>query len=50
MTKNEAYKSFKCFHCVFLDRDEGICTAGDSESDDCKRYEDDEWERINDRE
>lgn len=35
MTKQEAYKTFKCQHCVFLDRDTGICLCGDPESEDC---------------
>lgn len=37
MTKNEAYKSFRCFHCVFLDHESGMCLCGDLESDECQK-------------
>lgn len=40
MTRNDAYKSFKCWHCPFLDSDEGECLGGDPESDECPRYAD----------
>lgn len=33
MTKNEAYKSFRCRHCVYLDSEEGVCTCGDKEDE-----------------
>ena len=39
MKKNEAYKSFRCMHCVFLDTDSGVCLCGDSESDECPKDE-----------
>lgn len=39
MTKNEAYKIFRCYHCVYCDREEGVCVAGDPESDDCPKDE-----------
>lgn len=44
MTKQEAYKTFRCFHCVYLDSDEGICLCGDPESDICPKDEDVEQE------
>lgn len=37
MTKQEAYKTFKCWHCVYLDNDKGICLCGDPDSDDCPK-------------
>ena len=37
MTKQEAYKQFKCLHCVFLDRDTEMCLCGDPESEDCPK-------------
>lgn len=37
MTKQEAYRTFRCWHCVFCDNDEGICTAGNPESDNCPK-------------
>ena len=33
MTKQEAYKTFRCWHCVYLDRGEGICLCGGPGSD-----------------
>ena len=39
MTKQEAYKSLKCWHCVYLDFESGFCLCGDPESDECPRYE-----------
>ncbi|MGN0398867.1 MAG: hypothetical protein ACI4EO_01950 [Blautia sp.] len=39
MKKNEAYKSFRCMHCAFLDRDSGVCLCGDPESDECPKDE-----------
>lgn len=50
MTKNEAYKTFRCLHCVYLDREEGVCLVGDPESDDCPRDEGKEEDTKNDRE
>ena len=44
MTKQEAYKTFRCCHCVHLDRDEGICLCGNPESDICPKDEIDEQE------
>ena len=37
MTKQEAYKTFRCWHCVYLDNDKGICLCGDTDSDDCPK-------------
>lgn len=37
MTKNEAYKTFRCWHCPYLDRDEGVCLCGDPDSEKCER-------------
>ena len=37
MTKQEAYKTFRCYHCVFRDDESGICLAGDPESEECPK-------------
>ncbi len=37
MTKQEAYKSFRCLHCPYRDFETGICLCGDPESDDCPK-------------
>lgn len=37
MTKQEAYKTFRCLHCVYRDSETGICLCGDFESDDCPK-------------
>ena len=39
MTKREAYLSFKCWHCVFLETESGECLCGDPESDECPKPE-----------
>lgn len=39
MTRNEAYKTLKCYHCIFLDREGGFCLCGDPGSEDCSREE-----------
>lgn len=44
MTKQEAYKTFRCFRCMYLDRDEGICLCGDPDSENCPKDEIDEQE------
>lgn len=36
-TKQQAYKNFDCWHCVFRDADSGMCVAGDLESDICPK-------------
>lgn len=41
MTKQEAYQTFRCLHCVFCDNDEGVCTAGEPGSDDCTKDDED---------
>ena len=35
MTKNEAYKTLRCLHCVYRDSETGICLCGELESDEC---------------
>ena len=37
MTKQEAYKTFRCLHCVYLDSETGICLCGEPESDECQK-------------
>ena len=39
MTKCEAYLSFKCWHCVFLETESRECLCGDPESDECPKPE-----------
>ena len=39
MTKREAYLSFKCWHCVFLETESRECLCGDPESDECPKPE-----------
>lgn len=39
MTKQEAYKSCKCLHCVYRDAETGICLCGDPESEYCPKDE-----------
>ena len=35
MTKREAYLSFKCWHCEYLENGSGECLYGETESDEC---------------
>ena len=35
MTKHEAYLSFKCWHCEYLENESGECLHGETESDEC---------------
>ena len=35
MTKREAYLSFKCWHCKYLENESGKCLYGETESDEC---------------
>ena len=35
MTKREAYLSFKCWHCEYLENESGECLYGETESDEC---------------
>ena len=35
MTKHEAYLSFKCWHCEYLENESGECLYGKTESDEC---------------
>ena len=35
MTKREAYLSFKCWHCKYLESGSGECLFGETESDEC---------------
>lgn len=42
MKKQEAYKTFRCWHCVYLDNDEGICPCGNLDSNDCPKDETEE--------
>ena len=42
MTKQEAYKSFKCLHCVYRDTETGICLCGDPDSECCPKDEEEE--------
>ena len=35
MTKREAYLSFKCWHCVYLESASGECLYGETEADEC---------------
>lgn len=37
MTKQEAYKTFRCWHCVYYDHDEGVCLCGDPDSEECQK-------------
>ncbi len=37
MTKREAYLSFKCLHCVYLENESGECLCGEAESDECPK-------------
>lgn len=37
MKKQEAYKSFRCFHCEYLDHDKGICLYEDHDSEFCNK-------------
>lgn len=39
MTKREAYLSFKCWHCVYLENESGECLYGEAESDECPKTE-----------
>ncbi len=39
MTKREAYKTLRCWHCVYLDDDSGECLCGDPEDDECQKDE-----------
>ena len=42
MKKQEAYKTFRCWHCVYLDNDEGICPCGNLDSNDYPKDETEE--------
>ena len=35
VTKREAYLSFKCWHCKYLESGSGECLCGETESDEC---------------
>ena len=37
MTKQEAYKSFWCWHCSYRDSDSGECLCGDPDDENCPR-------------
>lgn len=37
MTKQEAYKSFRCRHCSYRDSDSGECLCGDPDDENCPR-------------
>lgn len=37
MTKQEAYKSFRCWHCSYRDSDSGECLCGDPDDENCPR-------------
>ena len=37
ITKNEAYRTHQCRHCVYLDDDTGFCLAEDPDSDSCPK-------------
>ncbi len=37
MTKQEAYKSFRCWHCSYRDSDSGECICGDPDDENCPR-------------
>lgn len=37
MTKQEAYKSFRCWHCPYRDSDSGECLCGDPDDENCPR-------------
>lgn len=39
MTKREAYLSFKCWHCAYLESESGECFCGEVESDQCPKHE-----------
>lgn len=48
MTKREAYLSFKCWHCVFLDNENSMCVCGDPESEECPKSEYDGMSDVRD--
>lgn len=37
MTKQEAYKSFRCWHCSYRYSDSGECLCGDPDDENCPR-------------
>ena len=39
MTKREAYLSFKCWHCEYLENESGECLCEGAESDECPKPE-----------
>lgn len=47
MTKQEADKTFRCWHCVYLDRSEGICLCGNPDSENCPKDDTAEQEGLN---
>lgn len=49
MNKYEAYLSFKCLHCVFLDDETRECLCGDPESDECPKSEYDEMADVREK-
>lgn len=38
MTRQEAYRNFRCWHCSYLERDSGVCLCGDPDSEECPKY------------
>lgn len=38
LTKQEAYKSLRCWHCVYRDSDSGECLCGEPEDENCPKY------------
>lgn len=48
MTKREAYLSFKCWHCVYLENESGECLYGEPESDECPKSEYDGMAEVRD--
>ena len=41
-TKQQAYKDFDCWHCVYRDSESGMCLAGDPESYICSKTQETE--------
>lgn len=37
MTKQEAYKTFRCWNCIYCDHDEGVCLCGAPDSEECSK-------------
>lgn len=38
LTKQEAYKSFRCWHCTYRDSDCGECLCGEPDDENCMKY------------